>query len=143
MTFGEKDFDFYQIKCSDSCDAKIRELDLGDVKCISCDDVVTRGDAKKVFTVLYPLIGKIFFEEFSAMWGKLKKRNHFEDLAAAFPNLPIEKAFFKTFSKNKAGTLPKRTAAYLLIRNQWPGFEKSILAVNKLYRVLRCSGFKA
>jgi hypothetical protein len=67
MLFGEKDYDMYQIKCSDSCDAKIREMDLGDVHCLSCENVITTGDAKKVFTVLYPLIGKIFYEEFKAM----------------------------------------------------------------------------
>jgi len=62
----------------------------------------------------------------------LKKKNTYADVVADFPNLPFEKAYWKQFSKNTSSTLPKRTVAYLLIRNQWTGFEKSLMALNKL-----------
>lgn len=63
-------------------------------------------------------------------------------MQALFPETPFESDYFKAFSRNAAGTLPPRLVFYLLVKNQWVGFGKTILAVNKLYRVLRCSGFK-
>lgn len=76
------------------------------------------------------------------MLSKLQPKNTYEQVSSNFANLPFEKEYFKSFSKNSNGTVNKRNTAYLLIKNQWTGFEKSLLATNKLFRVLKCSGFK-
>lgn len=86
-----------------------------------------------MFTVLYPLIGKQFCEGLKGASDKLQPAgNTYEAVAAAFENFPIEKDSFKAYSRNVAGTLPKKVVLYMLIRNQWSGFQDLLLLNGKL-----------
>jgi len=54
--------------------------------------IVTKGMAKNMFTVLYPLIGKQFCEGLKGASDKLQPAgNTYEAVAAAFENFPVEK----------------------------------------------------
>jgi len=56
--------DFYEVDCSKSCNADLMaKLDLGDKKCLNCEDSIATGNATNLFTVFYPLVGKIYYTE--------------------------------------------------------------------------------
>jgi len=52
-----RDFDFYEEKCPE-CPPKDGAVDKR-VKCLKTSPVVTEGFSRKLFVVLYPLIGKM------------------------------------------------------------------------------------
>lgn len=40
---------------------------------------------------MYPLIGKIFYDELQTALSKLQPKNTFDEVFSNFPNLPFEK----------------------------------------------------
>lgn len=41
----------------------LQELDLGERKCLNCEDSIATGNARHFFTSLYPLVGKVYLDE--------------------------------------------------------------------------------
>jgi len=60
-------------------------------RCLKHAPVVTKGMARSVFTVFYPLIGKIFETEIKKVYDKLQPFTTYDELTAAFQNVPFEK----------------------------------------------------
>lgn len=46
--------------------------------------------ARSVFTVFYPIIGKIFESEIKKVYDKLQPFTTYDELSAAFQNIPFE-----------------------------------------------------
>lgn len=70
--WGEKDLNFYEEKCiSAECPAEPGVEDHR-TKCLKPGPVVIKGMARSVFTVFYPLIGKVFEAEIKKVYDKLQ-----------------------------------------------------------------------
>jgi len=67
------------------------------MKCLIPEkSIVTKGLARNMFTVLYPLVGKAFYDAIKGAADKLKPTgNTYEEVAGLFANCPFEKDLFK------------------------------------------------
>lgn len=76
FAWSDKDLDFYEIDCHKSCNAQSpSEVDISQKKCLNCEDIVAVGNSKKFFTVLYPLLGKLFYTEMKKVFDKIQPKS--------------------------------------------------------------------